>query len=124
MGWGGGGGYPRKKSKKKPFRFSPDAYKALRLINEEKNPSVWGVYKQKFKDHFELHESNEGLISMLESYFAGDKDVLSKSIWRDSDDQEIQKTLDRYLKERDENLQDIQTIIDRINTRFEEGDFS
>ena len=84
MGWGGGGGYPRKKSKKKPFRFSPDAYKALRLINEEKNPSAWGVYKQKFKDHFELHESNEGLISMLESYFAGDKDVLSKSINDDS----------------------------------------
>ena len=124
MGLGGGGGYPRKKSKKKPFRFSSDAYKALRLINEERNPSAWGVYKNRFKEAFELHESNESLISMLESYFAGDKDILSNSIWRDSDDQEIQKSLDRYLKERDENLQDIQKIIDRINTRYEEGDFS
>ena len=61
---------------------------------------------------------------MLESYFAGDKDILSESIWRESNDQEIQKSLDRFLKERDENLQDIQKIIDQINTRYEEGDFS
>ena len=124
MSYGGGGGYPRKKSKKKPLRFSSDAYKALRLINEERNPTAWGVYKQRFKEHFELHESNENLISMLESYFAGDKDILSESIWRESNDQEIQKSLDRFLKERDENLQDIQKIIDQINTRYEEGDFS
>ena len=124
MGYGGGGGYPRKKTKKKPLRFSSDAYKALRLINEERDPDAWGVYRWKFREHFELHESTESLISMFESYFAGDKDILSDSVWRDSDDQEIQKSLDRQLKERDENLQDIQKIIDRINTRYEEGDFS
>ena len=54
MSYGGGGGYPRKKSKKKPLRFSSDAYKALRLINEERNPDAWGVYKQRFKEHFEF----------------------------------------------------------------------
>ena len=114
----GGGGYPRKKPKKRALRFSSDAYKALRLINKDQDPDAWGIYRLRFKESYELQIGIEEIISMLESYLAGDKDALSSSIWANSNDEEINETHDRYLKEREENLQDIQDIICRIHARF------
>ena len=118
MSYGRGGGYPRKKPKKKTLRFSSDAYKALRLINKDQDPDAWGNYRRQFKEHYEVQIVTEELFSMLESYLAGDKDALSTSIWANSNDEEIKETHARYLKEIEENLQDIQDIICKIHTRF------
>ena len=115
MSYGGGGGYPRKKPQKKSLWLSPDAYKALRLIDDS---LIRASFKYELKGLFDCLMLENEFIEKFDRYFSGEKNALSETIWNDKDYEYITNSFPKLLKNRAESQKNIEVCINRIHSNF------